>query len=225
MDSLGRVSSSLPGVCSVVCADLQDLLAARRAGSMRRVIFNTLMGLSSCRAHSIFTVEVVCTDEATAGVHRSRLQLVDMACSEDVTTSLGAGGPKLDEKACARLGQSVTCFSSVVEALAAGAQHVKYRNSKLTRLLRTSLGGRAHCLVLATVSAAAGSLCETRRTLRLASRLQQVTNFPGRNDLELLPGWGSTASENEDGPHEDARAGGRTTDGSGQRRLDNKSLS
>lgn len=56
----------------------------------------------------------------------------------------------------------------VINGLVDGSSHVPYRESKLTRLLQDSLGGRTKTLLIATVSPAKANLEETLSTLECA---------------------------------------------------------
>lgn len=82
-------------------------------------------------------------------------------------------------------------------ALTAGgsALHVPYRDSKLTRLLQDSLGGNAHTLMIACVSAAEWNVAETLNTLKYANRARNIKNRAevreteaGWDDMEWLQG-------------------------------------
>ena len=59
--------------------------------------------------------------------------------------------------------------------------HIPYRDSKLTRLLQESLGGNAHCVMIACVSAAASAHRESVGTLQFAQRARAVRNSVRRN--------------------------------------------
>ena len=61
------------------------------------------------------------------------------------------------------------------------AAHVPYRNSKLTHLLKESLGGSALCVMLCTISPSISSLHESLSTLHFASRARAVVNVATRN--------------------------------------------
>ena len=63
-----------------------------------------------------------------------------------------------------------------------GKDHVPYRDSKLTKLLRDSLGGNAKTLMMATLSPAAYNYEETLSTLRYASRAKNIKNKPVINE-------------------------------------------
>ena len=56
-----------------------------------------------------------------------------------------------------------------------------FRESKLTRLLQDSLGGRTKTSIIATVSPAAANLEETLSTLDYAHRAKNITNRPEVN--------------------------------------------
>lgn len=55
---------------------------------------------------------------------------------------------------------------------------LEFRDSKLTRLLRDSLGGRTKTCIIATVSPAVHCLEETLSTLDYAHRAKNIRNKP-----------------------------------------------
>ena len=55
---------------------------------------------------------------------------------------------------------------------------LEFRDSKLTRLLRDSLGGRTKTCIIATVSPAVHCLEETLSTLDYAHRAKNIKNKP-----------------------------------------------
>ena len=60
-------------------------------------------------------------------------------------------------------------------------QHVPYRDSKLTRLLRESLGGKAKTCVIATITPSGDALEETLNTLDYMFRAKGIKNTPEVN--------------------------------------------
>lgn len=62
-----------------------------------------------------------------------------------------------------------------------GHGHVPYRNSKLTRILRDSLGGNSKTTLIVTCSPHEMHLPETLSTLRFAENAQKVKNKPKIN--------------------------------------------
>lgn len=62
------------------------------------------------------------------------------------------------------------------------AQHVPYRDSKLTRLLQDSLGGNTKTVMIAAISPADYNYDETLSTLRYADRAKSIKNKPKVNE-------------------------------------------
>ncbi|EGT43215.1 CBN-KLP-13 protein [Caenorhabditis brenneri] len=60
-------------------------------------------------------------------------------------------------------------------------KYVNYRDSKLTRLLKDSLGGTAKTCMIAHVTPSSSNFEETYNTLMYASRAMNITNKPVRN--------------------------------------------
>ncbi|XP_052010275.1 kinesin-like protein KIF26A [Xyrauchen texanus] len=95
---------------------------------------------------------------------RSRLHLIDLGSCEKVLSKSRDGGGGL----CL----SLTALGNVILALANGAKHVPYRNSKLTMLLRDSLGNiNCRTTMIAHISDSAANYTESLTTIQLASRI------------------------------------------------------
>ena len=54
--------------------------------------------------------------------------------------------------------------------------HIPYRDSKLTRILQSSLGGNARTAIICTMSPAISHVEQTRNTLSFATSAKEVTN-------------------------------------------------
>lgn len=101
--------------------------------------------------------------------------MVDLAGSERLDKS-GAVGERMHE--ATRINLSLTALGNVISALSTHANHVPFRDSKLTKLLMDSLGGTSRTVIIATVSPAANNLTETLSTLRYASHAKTIKNKP-----------------------------------------------
>lgn len=130
------------------------------------------MNEHSSRSHSIFsmTIETVEGDSVRVG----RLNMVDLAGSERQEKSASKG---VRLKEASKINLSLTCLSLVIRSLTdPKSSHIPYRNSKLTRLLSSSLGGNSKTLLIACISGSETSKDETLNTLRFASRAKRVEN-------------------------------------------------
>ena len=126
-------------------------------------------------SHVIASLRVTSANIATGHGVIGKLQFVDMAASK--LSNEGNGGDKSPSSSgeWKFTNRSLETFTDVVTARAQFARSVPYRNSTLTHLLRDSLEGDTKVIFLACVSSDASDLQETIPTLRLASRLRQVT--------------------------------------------------
>lgn len=129
----------------------------------------------SSRSHAVFQLSL--SGHGQVGGSRREveglLSLVDLAGSERLEKS-GATGDRLKETQ--HINRSLSALGDVIEALARrgkGGQHghVPYRNSKLTMLLKESLGGDSKALMFVNVSQAANNLGETLSSLRFAAKV------------------------------------------------------
>ena len=76
-------------------------------------------------------------------------------------------------KSLSVLGQVI---NNLVETAEGKNRHIPYRDSKLTFILKDSLGGNSKTCLIANVSPAASSLQETISTLKFAQRAKQIKN-------------------------------------------------
>ena len=131
-----------------------EVAALMDSASMKRSTAATAMNSVSSRSHAICTLYVTkspadssntesCEEEISA-----KLTLVDLAGSERIKRT-GAEGSRLKEgininKGLFVLGQVVSALSELNQqsSTSSSTVHVKYRDSKLTRLLQDSLGGK-----------------------------------------------------------------------------------
>jgi kinesin family protein 11 len=79
------------------------------------------------------------------------------------------------------INKSLLTLGRVINALVEHSGHVPYRDSKLTRLLRDSLGGKTKTCIIATISPSVYCLEETLSTLDYAHRAKNIKNKPEVN--------------------------------------------
>ncbi|XP_015784568.1 kinesin-like protein KLP2 [Tetranychus urticae] len=151
-------------------------------GSAKRQTAATLLNACSSRSHTIFTITVYVTDETANGdemVRIGKLNLVDLAGSESLSRS-GAVDRRAREATC--INQSLLSLGRVINCLVTkSTSHVPYRESKLTRLLQDSLGGRTRTSIVATISPSVDDFEDTASTLEYAQRAKRITNKPEAN--------------------------------------------
>nr|GMC87322.1 kinesin KP1 [Ipomoea batatas] len=166
-----------------------DVLELMNIGLMNRAVGATALNERSSRSHSVLTVHVRGTDLETNEVLRGCLHLVDLAGSERIDRS-EATGERLRE--AQHINKSLSALGDVIFALAHKSNHVPYRNSKLTQVLQSSLGGQAKTLMFVQLNPDVESYSETVSTLKFAERVSGVelgaakSNKEGRGVKELM---------------------------------------
>ncbi|KAM9365269.1 kinesin-like protein KIF11 isoform 1-T2 [Pholidichthys leucotaenia] len=151
-----------------------------RGSAKRRTAF-TLMNAYSSRSHSVFSVTIHMKEVTLDGeelVKIGKLNLVDLAGSENIGRS-GAVDKRARE--AGNINQSLLTLGRVITALVEKRPHIPYRESKLTRILQDSLGGRTKTSIIATVSPSSSNMEETLSTLEYACRAKNIMNKPEVN--------------------------------------------
>lgn len=97
--------------------------------------------------------------------------MVDLAGSERGSAT-GFRGDRFREGAS--INKSLLALGNCINALADGKKHVPYRDSKLTRLLKDSLGGNCKTIIIANVSPSSLSYDDTHNTLKYANRAKHI---------------------------------------------------
>ncbi|KAL5073606.1 hypothetical protein RYX36_012590 [Vicia faba] len=152
------------------------------AGEEHRHVGSNNFNLFSSRSHTIFTlmVESSAHGDDYDGVIFSQLNLIDLAGSESSKTETTG----LRRKEGSYINKSLLTLGTVIGKLSEGkASHVPYRDSKLTRLLQSSLSGHGHVSLICTITPASSNMEETHNTLKFASRAKRVEIYASRNKI------------------------------------------
>ncbi|POM82988.1 Kinesin motor domain protein [Cryptosporidium meleagridis] len=158
----------------------QDILNILSTAVRKRRTAETLLNKSSSRSHCIFTITIHTKETNIDGedvLKVGKLNLVDLAGSENIQRS-GANAVKDRAKEAGMINQSLLTLGRVINALVEHSSYVPYRDSKLTRLLQDSLGGRTKTCIIATITASSIYLEETLNTLDYAHRAKNIKNMP-----------------------------------------------
>lgn len=170
-------------ISSFVCKNIKQIKTLIDSGNQNRSTGSTDMNKRSSRSHAIVTITVEMgqtEDQTKSPVRVGKLNLVDLAGSERQSKT-NAEGKRLKE--ASRINLSLTALGNVISALADNKGHfVPYRDSKLTRLLRNSLGGNSKTLMIANIGPANCNYDESLNTLRYASRARNIKNKPSINE-------------------------------------------
>uniref|UniRef100_A0A8C1LBL6 Kinesin family member 15 n=1 Tax=Cyprinus carpio TaxID=7962 RepID=A0A8C1LBL6_CYPCA len=148
-------------------------------GWRNRRVASTSMNRESSRSHAVFTMTLESKETAqeVVNIRTSQLNLVDLAGSERQRDT-HAEGSRLKE--ASSINRSLMCLGQVIMALMDVSngknRHICYRDSKLTFLLRDSLGGNAKTYIIANVHPGSKCFGETLSTLQFAQRAKLIKN-------------------------------------------------
>ncbi|GMI18270.1 hypothetical protein TrLO_g2766 [Triparma laevis f. longispina] len=158
-------------------------------GNAFRATASTLLNERSSRSHAILTLEMeTMSGDDNEKVRMGKLNIVDLAGSERVQMS-GVVGEALAEASA--INASLSALGDVLNSLSKmhrgsatpkkKAQYVPFRNSKLTHVLKDSLGGSCKTIMIATIRPGSTFYGQTLSTLRYASRARDIKNMPIRH--------------------------------------------
>ncbi|KAL9843173.1 Kinesin-like protein KIN-5C [Arabidopsis thaliana] len=174
----GKGGVLVRGLEEEIVTSANEIFTLLERGSSKRRTAETFLNKQSSRSHSLFSITIhikEATPEGEELIKCGKLNLVDLAGSENISRS-GARDGRARE--AGEINKSLLTLGRVISALVEHLGHVPYRDSKLTRLLRDSLGGRTKTCIIATVSPAVHCLEETLSTLDYAHRAKNIRNKP-----------------------------------------------
>ena len=178
----------LEGVQWYKCNTPEECEEVFHKGELNRNTESTKMNMHSSRSHAILILKIEKSMKITNSKNIknikntdrlltcSYLHLVDLAGSERVRKT-GATNMRLEE--AKKINLSLLCLGNVISSLTnPNTSHISYRDSKLTRLLKESLGGNAKTSLIVTVSPSTYNQDETMSSLLFALRAMKVQNRP-----------------------------------------------
>ncbi|XP_052222139.1 kinesin-like protein KIF28P isoform X2 [Dreissena polymorpha] len=169
------------GLKQVPVRSYKEIEKLMESGTINRTTAATNMNATSSRSHMVITIrfeQVLVNDAGQSNTRSSDINLVDLAGSERAD-STGATGDRLKEGSA--INQSLSTLGNVISALADQAMGktkvlVPYRDSVLTKLLQSALGGNSRTIMIAALSPADINYDETLSTLRYADRAKKIQN-------------------------------------------------
>ncbi|XP_070566373.1 kinesin-like protein KIF27 isoform X2 [Ptychodera flava] len=203
----------LTGIKEIQCDSVDDVMNCLETGSAYRHTGTTNMNEHSSRSHTVFSVIIEQrwqgntslapskagseeededrdsdSDSSTATQFMSaKFHFVDLAGSERAHRT-GNIGERFKESI--HINTGLLALGNVISALGdtkKKATHIPYRDSKITRILKDSLGGNANTVMIACVSPSSVNFDESLNSLKYANRARNIKNKPIVNrDKQLI---------------------------------------
>ncbi|KAK4159433.1 putative kinesin-like protein [Cladorrhinum sp. PSN259] len=174
---------SVPGLTSHKPSNVQEVMDMIVQGNEYRTVSPTAANAVSSRSHAVLQINVAQKDR-NADINEphtmATLSIIDLAGSERASATQNRGERLIEG---ANINKSLLALGSCINALCDPRKknHVPYRNSKLTRLLKFSLGGNCKTVMIVCVSPSSEHFDETQNTLRYANRAKNIQTKVTRN--------------------------------------------
>jgi hypothetical protein len=181
---------SVANISELNVTSCKDIMQILKRGNKNRTQEATNANETSSRSHAILQVQVEYKEKATgldAEIKIGKLSLIDLAGSERASATQNRGIRLIEG---ANINRSLltlgNCINALCEASEKGTKpYVPYRDSKLTRLLKDSLGGNSRTVMIANVSPSVTTFDDTYNTLKYANRAKNIKTHVQRNVLNV----------------------------------------
>ncbi|CAL4900603.1 unnamed protein product [Urochloa decumbens] len=174
-------TQEVPGLIKAQIYNIDHVWEKLKFGARNRSVGSTNANELSSRSHSLVRFTVRSENLLTGQSRRSHMWMVDLAGSERVAKT-GVEGDRLKESQF--INKSLSSLGDVISSLASKNSHIPYRNSKLTHLLQSSLGGDCKTLMFVQISPSSTDSGETLCSLNFASRVRAVEHGPARKQAD-----------------------------------------
>ena len=197
----------LDGLRKLIITSPEEALRYIIQGNKLRHTASTLMNNESSRSHAVISIYIEKTisqrinnTNNKAKIQKSVFHIIDLAGSERQNKT-GANGERVREAGA--INKSLLNLSIVIRYIINNIKNIPYRDSKLTHLLKDSLGGNAKTSIIATVSPFDMNINETKSTLFFAQNAKKVKNhaivneeISGNDNSSILQMYNSVLEEN-----------------------------
>ncbi|PRQ35821.1 putative minus-end-directed kinesin ATPase [Rosa chinensis] len=161
----------IENLVAIRVSGLTQAIKLYRLGCRFRSTASTNCNITSSRSHCLIRISITCSGAPERRRETNKVWFVDLGGSERLLKTK-ASGRRLEEGKAINL--SLSSLGDVINALQLRKGHVPYRNSKLTQVLKDSLGRDSKTLMLVHVSPKEEDLCETVCSLNFATRARTI---------------------------------------------------
>eukprot|EP00092_Neocalanus_flemingeri_P034431 GFUD01037440.1.p1 GENE.GFUD01037440.1~~GFUD01037440.1.p1 ORF type:complete len:1294 (-),score=325.55 GFUD01037440.1:100-3498(-) len=178
-------TTTIPGLSVHKPTGPDHILSLLSFGNGNRTQHATDANSESSRSHAVLQVFLRQKDKGaglSAEVKMAKMSLIDLAGSEKGGVT-GNKGARFREGS--NINKSLLALGNCINALADGSKYIPYRNSKLTRLLKDSIGGNCRTVMIANVSPSSETFEDTFNTLKYADRAKKIKINLKKNVLNV----------------------------------------
>jgi hypothetical protein len=179
------------GLCEQLATSYDDVMDLLQQGNLNRKTEATNANAVSSRSHAIFQITMRKTFRSANGRESmvdAKLSLIDLAGSERASATNNRGVRLMEG---ANINKSLLALANCINALSVGSnkKNVKYRDSKLTHLLKSSLEGNCKLVMIANVNPSHLTYEDSHNTIKYANRAKSLKLDPTAKEVVKASNW------------------------------------
>ena len=155
-------------------------------GNQKRTTGSTNNNETSSRSHAVLRIILDNKDKNSNDIISGKFILVDLAGSEKTSNNLTNNKNQERQKEGSNINKSLLALGVCINALASKSKFIPWRNSKLTRILKDSLGGNSRIVMISTISPSIFNIDETINTLVYSNRAKNIQTIIKKNVINAV---------------------------------------
>ncbi|PWZ31704.1 hypothetical protein Zm00014a_008200 [Zea mays] len=161
----------IENLVAVTVSSFHEVKRLYEVGTHFRSTASTMANSTSSRSHCLIRISLTSFDAPERKRARNKLWMIDLGGSERLVKTKATGKRLKEGKA---INLSLSALADVIDALQTKKSHIPYRNSKLTQVLKDSIGCESKTLMLVHIRPNEDDLCESICTLGFATRVRSI---------------------------------------------------
>ena len=185
----------LQGANEIEVENTENFYDILYSGNKNRTIGSTNNNETSSRSHAVLRIILDNKDNNSNDIISGKFILVDLAGSEKTNSNLNINNNSSNnsnnknnvrQNEGSNINKSLLALGVCINALASKNKFIPWRNSKLTRILKESLGGNSRIVMISTVSPSLYTIDETMNTLVYSNRAKNIQTIIKKNVISSL---------------------------------------
>ena len=176
----------LQGVNEIEVENTENFYDLLFVGNKKRTTGSTNNNETSSRSHAVLRISLNNKDNNSNDMTIGRFILVDLAGSEKTNSHLNNTNNNNNNNNSNNINKSLLALGVCINALASKSKFIPWRNSKLTRILKDSLGGNSRIVMISTISPSVYNLDETINTLVYSNRAKNIQTIIKKNVISSV---------------------------------------
>ena len=182
----------IPNMKQIEVDNVENFYDLLFKGNQKRTVGQTNVNETSSRSHALLQITIDNKDKQgpnSNNIISGKFILVDLAGSEknnSTITNNNLTKNAIRQTEGSKINQSLLNLGICINALASKSKFIPWRNSKLTHILKDSLGGNSRIVMISTVSPSLFCVDETFNTLNYSNRAKNIQTIIKKNVVSVV---------------------------------------